>query len=187
MKILDVGDRMVATMAGGAADCQFWTRTVAKYCDLYELREKTPITVRAASKYFANVLYNYKGQGLSVVSLIYSSIHVVCLQGSMVAGYDSRGPQIWKVDSDGDRCQLRVCSVGSGSLNAYGILDTHYKPKMTDEEARTLGRRAIMHATYRDSGSGGTCNSKFFFQQIALFFFIFTMFTFYFSGLHFAR
>ena len=32
MKILDVGDRMVATMAGGAADCQFWTRIVAKYC-----------------------------------------------------------------------------------------------------------------------------------------------------------
>lgn len=34
MKILDIGDRMVATMAGGAADCQFWTRIVAKYCTL---------------------------------------------------------------------------------------------------------------------------------------------------------
>ncbi|KHJ77454.1 hypothetical protein OESDEN_22927, partial [Oesophagostomum dentatum] len=62
------------------------------------------------------------------------------------------------VDSDGDRCQLQVCSIGSGSLNAYGILDTHYKRKMTDEEALKLGRRAIMHATYRDSGSGGVCN-----------------------------
>lgn len=144
MKILDIGDRMVATMAGGAADCQFWTRIVAKYCTLYELREKTSITVSAASKYFANVLYGYRGQGLSV--------------GSMVAGYDKKGPQIFKVDSEGDRCQLKVCSVGSGSLNAYGILDNHYKPKMTDEEARNLGLRAIMHATYRDSGSGGVCN-----------------------------
>lgn len=34
MKILDIGDRMVTTMAGGAADCQFWTRIVAKYCTL---------------------------------------------------------------------------------------------------------------------------------------------------------
>lgn len=34
MKILDIGDRMVATLAGGAADCQFWTRIVAKYCAL---------------------------------------------------------------------------------------------------------------------------------------------------------
>ncbi|EYB85095.1 hypothetical protein Y032_0305g1969 [Ancylostoma ceylanicum] len=69
MKILDIGDHMVATMAGGAADCQFWTRTVAKYCNLFELREKTQITVAAASKYFANVLYGYRGMGLSVVCL----------------------------------------------------------------------------------------------------------------------
>ncbi|TKR92941.1 hypothetical protein L596_007491 [Steinernema carpocapsae] len=144
MKILDIGDRMVATMAGGAADCQFWTRIVAQYCALYELREKSEITVAAASKYFANVLYGYRNHGLSV--------------GSMIAGYDKRGPSIYLVDSEGQRLPLRVCSVGSGSLNAYGILDTSYKPKMTDEEARMLGRRAIMHATFRDAGSGGYCN-----------------------------
>uniref|UniRef100_A0A915C196 proteasome endopeptidase complex n=1 Tax=Parascaris univalens TaxID=6257 RepID=A0A915C196_PARUN len=144
MKILDIGDRMVATMAGGAADCQFWTRIVAKYCTLYELREKSEITVAAASKYFSNVLYGYRNYGLSV--------------GSMIAGYDKRGPAIFKVDSEGQREQLRLCSVGSGSLSAYGILDTFYQPKMTDEEARALGRRAIMHATFRDSGSGGVCN-----------------------------
>lgn len=37
-------------------------------CRLFELREKTPITVAAASKYFANVMYGYRGYGLSVVS-----------------------------------------------------------------------------------------------------------------------
>lgn len=144
MKILDIGDRMVATMAGGAADCQFWTRIVAKYCTLYELREKTEITVAAASKYFQNVLYAYRNYGLSV--------------GSMIAGYDKRGPAIFKVDSEGQRVQLRICSIGSGSLSAYGILDNFYQPRMTDEEAYKLGRRAIMHATFRDTGSGGVCN-----------------------------
>jgi len=144
MKILDIGDRMVATMAGGAADCQFWTRVVAMYCNLYELREKSEITVSAASKYFANQLYGYRNKGLSV--------------GSMVAGYDKRGPAIFQVDSEGTRLPLRLCSIGSGSLNAYGVLDTHYRPKMTDEEALKLGRRAILLATFRDSGSGGFCN-----------------------------
>lgn len=144
MKILDIGDRMVATMAGGAADCQFWTRVVAKYCALFELREKSEITVAAASKYFSNVLYSYRNRGLSV--------------GSMVAGYDKRGPAIFKVDSDGQRIQLRLCSIGSGSLSAYGVLDTFYEPKMTDEEAYKFARRAIMHATFRDTGSGGVCN-----------------------------
>ncbi|KAM3717212.1 Proteasome subunit [Dirofilaria immitis] len=144
MKILDIGDRMVATMAGGAADCQFWTRIVAKYCTLYELREKTEITVAAASKYFQNVLYSYRNYGLSV--------------GSMIAGYDKRGPAIFKVDSEGQRVQLKLCSIGSGSLSAYGVLDNFYQSKMTDDEAYKLGRRAIMHATYRDTGSGGVCN-----------------------------
>jgi len=140
-KILHINDRMVATMAGGAADCQFWIRVVAKYCNLYELREKTPISVRATSKYFANVLYQYRGKGLSV--------------GSMVAGIDSSGPSIFQVDSDGTRIPMKVCSIGSGSLSAYGILDTQYKEEMTDEEAVELGKKAIMHATHRDAGSGG--------------------------------
>lgn len=29
---------------------------------------------------------------------------------------------------------------------------------MTDAEAIELGKRAIMHATFRDIGSGGSCN-----------------------------
>jgi 20S proteasome subunit beta 5 len=32
MKILSINERMVATMAGGAADCQFWVQQVSKYC-----------------------------------------------------------------------------------------------------------------------------------------------------------
>lgn len=78
----------------------------------------------------------------------------------MVCGYDKRGYSIFSVNSDGERHQQRLCSIGSGSLNAYGVLDSSYKEKMTDEEAMTLGRRAIMHATFRDAGSGGFVNCK---------------------------
>lgn len=117
----------------------------------------------------------------------------------MIAGYDKRGPAIFKVDSEGQRVQLKLCSIGSGSLrcvlhifellkpssslihrqgvffsefinlksegiyakyfSAYGVLDNFYQLKMTDDEAYKLARRAIMHATYRDIGSGGVCNS----------------------------
>lgn len=145
MKIIKINDHMVATMAGGAADCQFWVRVVAKYCNLFELREKMPISVSSASKYFANVLYSYRDSGLQV--------------GSMVAGVDKSGPSIFWVDNDGYRQKMpRVCSIGSGSLSAFGILDTYYKPKMTDAEAIELGKRAIMHASFRDIGSGGYCS-----------------------------
>ena len=48
-----------------------------------------------------------------------------------------------------------VFSVGSGSLYAYGVLDSGYHWDMTDDEAQELGRRAIYHATHRDAYSGG--------------------------------
>jgi 20S proteasome subunit beta 5 len=77
----------------------------------------------------------------------------------MVCGVDHNGPNIYLVDNSGSRIKIpQYVSVGSGSLNAYGILDTQYKETLSDEEAVNLGRQAIMHATYRDGGSGGQCN-----------------------------
>lgn len=38
---------------------------------------------------------------------------------------------------------------------AYGVLDTFYRYDMTVQEAVELGRKAIYHATHRDTGSGG--------------------------------
>lgn len=70
----------VGTMAGGAADCQYWEtyvisdtlantkRFLCRYlgiqCRLHELREKERISVAAASKYLSNLVYSYKGVGL---------------------------------------------------------------------------------------------------------------------------
>lgn len=55
-------------MAGGAADCQYWETYLGIQCRLHELREKERISVAAASKYLANLVYGYKGYGLSMVS-----------------------------------------------------------------------------------------------------------------------
>ena len=115
----------------------------------------------------------------------------------MVAGVDKSGPSIFWVDNDGYRQKMpRVCSIGSGSLSAFGkksnkssaglirslssmssiqiieflisgILDTYYKPKMTDAEAIELGKRAIMHASFRDLGSGGYCSGETFVHFMA--------------------
>ena len=45
----------------------------------------------------------------------------------MVAGWDLSGPALYYVDSEGQRTQGKVFSVGSGSLYAYGVLDNGYK------------------------------------------------------------
>lgn len=59
------------------------------------------------------------------------------------------------VDDDGTRAKGAKFAAGSGSMFALGIVDEGYKPDMSEEEACELGRRAVFHATHRDSGSGG--------------------------------
>ena len=66
-KVIEINPYLIGTMAGGAADCSFWERNLGRHCRLYELRNKTRISVAAASKLLANMVYSYKGQGLSMV------------------------------------------------------------------------------------------------------------------------
>lgn len=140
-KIIPITDVLLGTMAGGAADCTYWERVLSKHCRLHELRNKEPISVAAASKLLANMLYQYKGYGL-------------CL-GVMIAGYDKRGPGLYYVDNDGSRLPGNMFSIGSGSIYAYGVMDAGYSWDMTAEQACDLARRAIYHATFRDGASGG--------------------------------
>ncbi|KAF6774673.1 hypothetical protein AHF37_06111 [Paragonimus kellicotti] len=143
-KVLVINKYLLGTMAGGAADCAFWERVLSKQCRLFELRNKERMSVAAASKLLANMLYEYKGAGLSI--------------GTTIVGWDKRGAGIYYVDNDGQRLTGDLFSVGSGSLYAYGVLDTNYKFQMKDEDAYELARRAILHATHRDSASGGFIN-----------------------------
>eukprot|EP00730_Choanoeca_flexa_P016842 TRINITY_DN8035_c0_g1_i1.p1 TRINITY_DN8035_c0_g1~~TRINITY_DN8035_c0_g1_i1.p1 ORF type:complete len:286 (+),score=62.07 TRINITY_DN8035_c0_g1_i1:193-1050(+) len=143
-KVIEINPYLLGTMAGGAADCSYWERVLAMQCRLYELRNGERISVAAASKILANIVWNYRGMGLSM--------------GTMVCGWDKKGPGLFYVDSDGTRLTNNLFSVGSGSTYAYGVLDAGYKWDLEDEEAYQLGRRAIYHATHRDAYSGGQVN-----------------------------
>lgn len=144
MKAICINPYLVGTMAGGAADCSFWQRNLGMECRLYELRNGRRITVAGASKLLANVMSSYRGYGLSM--------------GSMIAGWDQTGPQLYYVDDQGTRLKGKYFSVGSGSTYAYGVLDTGFRDDLTVEEAIDLGARAIYHATHRDAASGGLNN-----------------------------
>ena len=140
-KVLEINDFLLGTMAGGAADCQYWERVLGMECRLWELRNGSRITVASASKILANITYAYRNYDLSM--------------GTMIAGWDKYGPSLYYVDDQGTRIKHELFSVGSGSIYAYGVLDEGYRFDMTDEEACDLARRSIFHATYRDGGSGG--------------------------------
>merc|ERR1712217_874756 len=140
-KVIEINDRLLGTMAGGAADCSYWERHLTRLCRLHELREKEKISVAAASKLLANIFYSYRGRGLSC--------------GTMVAGWDKTGPHLYMVDDQGDRFEGQLFSVGSDSTHASGLLDSGYNYDLSVDDACELGRRSIYHATHRDGASGG--------------------------------
>ena len=52
------------------ADCQYWETYLGMQCRLHELRNRERISVAAASKYLSNLVYSYKGMGLSMVRVV---------------------------------------------------------------------------------------------------------------------
>ncbi|EDR21989.1 proteasome subunit beta type-5 precursor, putative [Entamoeba dispar SAW760] len=143
-KYIPITSHIIGTMAGGAADCAYWERELTRQCRLFELRNKPPISVAAASKMLANILYQYRNYNLSV--------------GSMICGYDKTGPHIFYVEDGGVRIPGHLFSVGSGSPYAVSLIDSEYDYNMPKEKAIELARRAIFHATHRDVASGGNVN-----------------------------
>ncbi|KAL6942021.1 Proteasome subunit beta type-5 [Hanseniaspora vineae] len=144
-KVIEINPFLLGTLAGGAADCQYWETWLGSQCRLHELKSKERISVAAASKILGNLVYEYKGAGLSM--------------GTMVCGYTKKeGPTIYYVDSDGTRLKGDLFCVGSGQTFAYGVLDSNYKWDLTVEEALYLGKRSILAAAHRDAYSGGSIN-----------------------------
>ncbi|MCQ2816143.1 MAG: hypothetical protein MJ252_02645 [archaeon] len=105
-KILEINSYLLGTMAGGAADCAFWERNLAQWCQLYELRNGHKVPVSAASECLCNWISQYRGYGLSM--------------GTMISGWDSTGKHLYYIDDDGTRLEGQIFSVGSGSTYAYG-------------------------------------------------------------------
>lgn len=92
----------------------------------------------------------------------------------MIAGWDKRGPGLYYVDSEGTRTAGKVFSVGSGSVYAFGVLDSGYHWDLEDNEAYELGRRSIYHATHRDAYSGGIVRGDE--KQVFFFLLLFVLF-----------
>ncbi|XP_043939246.1 proteasome subunit beta type-8-like [Protopterus annectens] len=143
-KVIEINPYLLGTMSGSAADCVYWERLLAQQCRIYRLRNKEEISVSAASKLLSNMLSGYRGMGLSV--------------GSMICGWDKKGPGLYYIDDNGTRLSGHMFSTGSGHAYAYGVMDSGWRQDLSVPEAYDLAQRAIYHATHRDAYSGGTVN-----------------------------
>eukprot|EP01041_Mallomonas_annulata_P006282 gene6282-12723_t len=144
-KIFPLTKSMIATMAGGAADCAYWIRRISREIKILEYEYGSELPVKAVAKFFSNVLRDLRKLDVSV--------------GSMVAGVDSTGPSLYYIDSEGSCVSGKYFCVGSGASLAYAILDAAEDiSNLPIDKALQTVALAVRHATHRDGYSGGYIN-----------------------------
>ena len=124
-KVIQISPQKLATIAGGAADCQYWEAWLSQEVRMFQLKHGKEPSVAATSRIMVNLINAYKRYGLSM--------------GLMLSGVDQNGPNLYYINTEGSRIKGQLFSVGSGMTYAYGVLDTFYRYDMSLQEAVELG------------------------------------------------
>ena len=140
IKVFKVTDRIGVACAGLVGDMQILAKEMEAQANLFSMDTSRKISVRAAAKLLANVLFNRR----------YSPLFTQ----TIVGGLDEEGPSLFVLDVLGSLIPDKYAVVGSGTEIAIGVIEETYKETMSEEEAKELVTRAIKSAISRDSMSG---------------------------------
>lgn len=144
VKIVKIMPHIAMTQAGMVGDVQALTRYLSAEANLYELRSKRRIPVKAAATLLSNILYGGRWSFFPyVVQLI-------------LAGYDETGPSLFILHPDGSRLEeKKFFATGSGSPIAFGVLETQFREDLSMDECKKIAVEAVKAAIERDIASGG--------------------------------
>jgi proteasome beta subunit len=139
-KVFKITDQIGVACAGLVGDMQILAREVEAQANLFSMEVGRPISVRAASKLMANILFNRR--------------YAPLITQTIMGGLDDEGASLYVLDVLGSLIPDKYAAVGSGTEIAVGVLEEGYKEGMRLEEAKALVTRAIKSAISRDAMSG---------------------------------
>lgn len=144
-KIFTVEDYMAITTAGTVSDVQLLLKLITAEVRLKRLRSSRKVTVKEAANLLAGMVYS----NIRKFSTIPGISHFI------FAGKDEAGFQIYDIYPDGSIAEANdYVASGSGSVFAYGVLETLYKENMSIDEGKSLAIKSLNAALQRDSASG---------------------------------
>jgi proteasome beta subunit len=144
-KIFTVEDYMAITTAGTVSDVQLLLKLITAEVRLKRLRSGRSVTVKEAANLLAGMVYS----NIRKFSTIPGISHFI------FAGKDDVGFQIYDIYPDGSIAEANdYVASGSGSVFAYGVLETLYKETMSIDEGKSLAIKSLNAALQRDSASG---------------------------------
>lgn len=144
-KIYEIAPKMALTMAGTVSDVQLLVKLIKATLKLKRVRTKRDLTVRET----ANVL----------AGMVYANIRrfttIPAFSHFLLGGYDSDGFHIYDLYPDGSVVEVAdFVSSGSGSVMAYGVLETLWRKDLAVDEGVKIGAKAINAALQRDAATG---------------------------------
>lgn len=139
-KIFKITDYLGIACAGLIGDMQAIARSLRAEVKLYELDLNRRMSIRAAAKLLANILFSQR--------------YMPLMSETLVGGIDDMGPHLYVLDTIGSLIEDDYASLGSGATIAIGILEANYRRDMTIEEAKNLAVKAVRAAIERDALSG---------------------------------
>lgn len=145
-KIYDITKDIAITMAGTVSDAQLLVKLIKAEVKLKKVRTGFSANVKETANMLAGMVY----QNIRKMSLIPGISHFV------LGGRDGSGYYLFDIFADGSITEVDdFISSGSGSITAYGVLETLYSKDITVEQGVKLAVKSINAALQRDSASGG--------------------------------
>lgn len=144
-KIYQIDKTMALTTAGTVSDIQLLTKVIKAELKLKQIRTGRKSSIKEAANLLSGMIYS----NIRKFSVIPGLSHFI------LGGVDDEGYHLYDLFVDGSLtpCDDYVSS-GSGSVMAYGVLETLYKSGITLKEGILLAVKSLNAALQRDSASG---------------------------------
>jgi proteasome beta subunit len=144
-KVVPINDTLAVTTAGSVSDLQLLIKYLKAELRLKELRTSRPSTVKEAANLLGGMVYG----AIRSYSTMPSITHF------LIGGTDNEATHLYDLYPDGSITKVAdFVSTGSGSVFAFGVLETRYKKELSENEGVELAIMAINAALQRDTYSG---------------------------------
>jgi proteasome beta subunit len=138
-KTFPVTNQVGAACAGMIADMQVLVRQVAALAKIRKLETRRNVAPNSIAKLMSVIMFERRFFPL--------------LTQVIVGGLETK-PEIYTLDPLGSVLPDEYAAVGTGAEMALGVIDSEYKPNMSEEKAREMAIKAIRSSILRDSSSG---------------------------------
>jgi len=143
-KVIPINNRTALTMSGVVSDLQLLIKILKAELKLKSIRVDREPSVKEAANLLTNIVYN----NVRKFSVIPGITHF------LLGGFDNT-TQLYDLYADGSITEIDdFVSSGSGSVIAYGVLESSYKKDLSEAEGIELAVKSVNAALQRDSASG---------------------------------